>query len=226
MTSSMKPIAVATLVALMAAGPLRAQQTDSQVWTTTTVNVSLNDRVTLGAHGSVRFGDAAEGLSEIQLGTDLEAQTGRLMVGVGYSYVTRHARGALAGREHRLRQQVSAGIAPLAGGQLAGRLRLEERWRDDGHDMMLRLRPRLAWTRPIGPNGLAIRLVHESFLHLNRTDWGGAARYDRMRNQAALRRRFGTALTGELGYLNQYSFAGARRDEMVHALTTALTLGF
>jgi hypothetical protein len=219
-------LAAALLNAALAAAPAHAQQTDEQVWTTATANFSLGGGAKLGIHTVARFGDAAEGLSEVQLGSDVELGAGGFDLGAGYSYITRYSQGALTTREHRLRQQVSAGLGDLAGGQLAGRLRLEQRWRDDGEDIMLRLRPRLTWTRPIGPDGLALRLLHESFVHLNRTDWGGEARYDRMRNQIALRRRFGTGVTGELGYLNQYSFSGARRDEMVHALTAAFTFDF
>lgn len=220
-------VLAAVLAPVLAAFPARAQDIDGQVWTTATANFSLSRRSTLGAHAVVRYGDAAEGVSEVQLGTDVELEGARgLAIGAGYSYVARYSRGALTTREHRVRQQVSTGIATLAGGEVAGRLRLEQRWRDDGDDVMLRLRPRLTWTRPIGPDGLALRLLHESFLHLNPTDWGGEARYDRMRNQVALRRRFGSALAGELGYLNQYSFSGARRDEMIHALTAAITFDF
>ncbi|HEY0114323.1 MAG TPA: DUF2490 domain-containing protein [Allosphingosinicella sp.] len=213
----------AVLVGLAAAGPAAAQQDDAQLWTTITTEFSLSERVKLGVHSVVRLSDAADGVSEVQLGTDVELDAGGHSLGAGYSYVTRYAAGALSTREHRLRQQVGTDITSLAGGQIAGRLRLEQRWRDDGDDMMLRLRPRLTWTRPIGRGGLAVRLLHESFLHLNRTDWGGGARYDRMRNQIALRRRFG-ALTGEVGYLNQYSFAGA--GQMIHAATLGITVGF
>jgi hypothetical protein len=60
-------------------------------------------------------------------------------------------------------------------------------------------------------------------VQLNDTDWGGAARYSRMRNQLSLRRRLSEVMTGELGYLSQYSIADDGPDELVHALTFALS---
>jgi hypothetical protein len=214
------------LVALLAPAPAFAQVTDEQLWTTATVTFSISEKVKLGSEAEIRFSEAAQGPSEVEIGGDAELDTGGVTLGGGYFHVWSYNKGVLTNREHRLRQQVGTNLTRLAGGQLAGRLRLEERWRDDGDDMMLRLRPRLTWTRPIGPDRLAVRVLHESFVNLNRTDWGGEARYDRMRNQVALRRRFGSAVTGEFGYLHQYRFSGTKPDDIVHALTAAVTLGF
>jgi hypothetical protein len=47
-----------------------------------------------------------------------------------------------------------------------------------------------------------------------------------MRNSIALRRRLSPVITGEVGYLNQYIFAGDRPDEIDHALTLAATFRF
>jgi hypothetical protein len=209
-----------------AASAASAQESSGQLWTTTTVTAPLSERVDLSGHAVVRFSDEDEGVSQVQLGADLEAEVGGVKAGGGYSYVTDYDGGDLATREHRLRQQVSGDMGSLGSGTLAGRIRVEQRWRDDGEDMMVRLRPRMSWTRPIGANDLALRLIHESFVRLNDTDWGGEARYERMRNQVSLRRTFGDTLTGEAGYLNQYSFGGDEPDEVVHALTLALTIDF
>jgi hypothetical protein len=219
--------AAAALACCLAAAPAHAQDEDAQLWTTTTATFDLGDDTNFAAQLVARFSDAAGGVSELQMQADVEteAQEG-IKVGAGYSYVPRYDQGQLTSREHRIRQQVSARIGEVLGGRVDGRLRLEERWRDDGEDMMLRLRGRIMWTRPIGPDELALRVWHESFVQLNDTDWGGAARYSRMRNQVSLRRRLSETMTGELGYLNQYSIADGGPDELVHALTLALSFDF
>ena len=209
------------------AAPAKAQESDAQIWTRTTVNLPLSHDLTLGAHLIARAGDAADGFNQLQFGADLDLEAAEgIRVGVGYSYVPSFDQGRLTTREHRIRQQVSIGLGTLAGGDLAARLRLEQRWRDDGDDLKLRLRPRITWTRPLGPDGLALRLAHESLYNLNDTDWGEEARYDRMRNSIGLRRRIGPVVTAEAGYLNQYIFAGDRPDEVDHAFNIGLTFDF
>jgi hypothetical protein len=219
--------AAIALVAWATAAPAQAQDQDAQLWTTTTATFDLGDETSFSAQFVARFSDAAGGVSELQMQADVETEAREgVRVGGGYSYVPRYDQGRLTSREHRLRQQVSARLAEVLGGRVDGRLRLEERWRDDKDDMMLRLRGRIMWTRPIGPDELAVRVWHESFVQLNDTDWGGAARYSRMRNQVSLRRKLSEVMTGELGYLSQYSIAEAGPDELVHALTFALSFDF
>ncbi len=219
--------AAAAVACCYATAPAHAQDEDAQLWTSTTANFDLGADTPFSAQVVVRLSDEAEGPSELQFQGDVETEVGEgLQVGAGYSYVPRYDRGHLTSREHRTRQQVSAQLGEVLGGRLQSRVRLEQRWRDDGEDMMLRLRGRLMWTKPIGPKELSVRLWHESFVQLNDTDWGGQARYSRARNQLSLRRKLGEVLTGELGYLNQYSISDSGPDELVHALTVALTIDF
>lgn len=211
----------------LAATPAHAQDEDAQLWTTLTAEFDIGSDTKVAMQQVARFSDSAGGLSELQLQADVERKVqGGLSLGAGYSYVPRYERGSLTSREHRTRQQISHDLGKVAGGEIQGRARLEQRWRDDDEDMMLRLRGRLMWTKAIGPEELSVRLWHESFVQLNRTDWGGDARYSRLRNQASLRRKVGGIATGELGYLNQYSISESGPDELVHALTFALTFGF
>ncbi len=217
----------AVMACWCAATPAYAQDEEAQLWTATTANFDLGEDTSFSAQVVARFSDAAEGVSELQLQGDFEKEVrDGLRVGAGYSYVPRYDRGRLTSREHRTRQQVSTRLGEVLGGRVEGRIRLEQRWRDDGDDMMLRLRARLMWTRKIGPRDLSVRLWHESFAQLNDTDWGGDARYSRMRNQLSLRRKLGEAVTGELGYLNQYSLSDSGPDEVVHAITVATIFDF
>ena len=215
------------LAALLAAVPAHATEQTGQLWTTATVEFDLADDVAFAGQFVARFSDAADGVSELQYQADVSwrARPG-LELDVGYSYVPRYSGGEVTTREHRVRQQATLRLGQALGGRVEGRLRLEQRWRDDGDDTMLRLRTRLAWTRPIGPSNLAVRLWHESFVHLNDTDWGGEARWARARQQLSLRRNFGAALTGEIGYLNQYDVARSREDQLTHALSLSLTRSF
>jgi len=211
------------LLGCFPAAPAAAEDRDTQLWTQTNATVALG-KFNLGTQFIARAGDAANGFYQLQFGVDVEREIGGVTAGVGYSYVPSYEDGELTTREHRIRQQVSVPVGRLGRGEVAARLRLEQRWRDDGEDVKFRLRPRVTWTRPIGEKGLAVRLLHESFMNLNDTDWGQEARYDRMRNQVALRRDLAKGLTGEVGYLNQYIFQGDRPDEVDHALTFAITL--
>ncbi len=219
------PLAAAMLALLPA--PAWAQDEDSQLWLTTSADVPLGGDFTLATQFVARFSDKADGVSELQFSSDLEYETpGGTTLSGGYSYVPRYNQGNQITREHRTRQSVSAGLGSLLGGEVEGRVRLEQRWRSDGDDVMLRLRGRLTWTRPIGPSGLAVRLQHESFAHLNETDWGGDARFDRVRNALFLRRKFGDRITGEIGYLNQWGFVAGGPDQVIHAANLGLSFSF
>jgi hypothetical protein len=212
---------------ILTSTPAAAAEPDAQLWTQTTLEAGVGDGFTIGGHVIARFSDEEGGIVQAQYGVDADRRVaGGLRLGIGYSYVPSFEDGRVATREHRIRQQALVDLGEVAGGALAMRLRLEQRWRDDGDDLKLRFRPRVTWTRPVGPDGLAVRLMHESFYNVNETDWGGESRYDRMRNQVALRRDFGPVVTGEIGYLNQYRFGRGEEDTVDHALTLSLTFGF
>lgn len=217
----------AAVAAALVCAPAHAQDEDAQIWTATSADFALGGDFTLATQFVARFSDEADGVSELQLSGDLEWETsGGVTLSGGYSYVPRYNQGNQITREHRTRQSVSVGLGSVLGGDIEGRVRLEQRWRNDGDDMLLRLRGRLTWTRPVGPSGLAVRLQHESFAHLNETDWAGNARFDRVRNSAMLRRKFGERVTGEIGYLNQWSFVAAGPDDVIHAANVGLSFSF
>jgi len=209
---------------LMAPGAARAQVSDAQLWTSATASVPLADDLELSGGLSVRVSDTREGMYQLQFLGDLELDLGDdVAVGVGYSHIPNYSGGALVTSENRVRQQVSVRLGEVAGGRIGGRLRLEQRWRDDGEDLKFRLRPALTFVLPV-EGGTSLRLGHESFFNLNETDWGPDAGYDRMRNSVALRRGLAGGLTGEIGYLNQYIFGRDEPDEVDHVLTLALSL--
>ena len=215
------------VAAIACAAPALAAEPDPQLWTASTAEFDLGGDIGAAAQFVARFGDDANGPSELQYQADLgwEARPG-LAIDAGYSYVVRYQDSDVTTREHRVRQQVAVGLGEALGGKLEARARLEQRWRDDGDDTLHRLRTRLAWSRPIGRDGMSLRLWSEGFFHLNDSDWGREARFARVRSQVSLRRRFGDALTGEVGYLNQYDRSRGREDSFVHALSLAVSYGF
>jgi hypothetical protein len=162
------PLFILTGIAI--ATPARAEPTEAQLWINAIAEVALTEDIDLSLDLVARASDADDGIFQTQAGTDLNVDLGRgVRVGAGYSHVINYEGGRVDTREHRVRQQVAFPIGSLAGGRLTGRLRLEQRWRSDGEDLKLRLRPRIIWSRPIGPEQLSVRIAHESFYNLNDT---------------------------------------------------------
>lgn len=218
---------LAATVACVTPSYLAAQDHDAQLWPALNANLDLGGNATLQTQAVARFGDDAGGLYELEFQGDLDVAAGDgVRVGGGYVYLPAFNRGDVTSTEQRVRQHVTVRVGEVLGGRVEARLRLEQRWRDDGDDVAFRLRPYIVWTRPIGPDGLVLRLWHESFINLNDTDWGGQARYARSRNQVSLRRKLGAAVTGELGYVSQYDLSSTGPDRLIHALAAAVTFDF
>ena len=211
---------------LLIAAPAAAQEADSQLWTGGSASVDAGGGVELGIEGIARLSDADDGLYETELGGSAEvALGGGIALQAGYLRVTRHRGGRTISGENRTRVQLSATLGHFAGGTLSGRIRIEQRWRD-GTDIGLRLRPQLRFTRPLGSGGPALILYHESFLGLNRTDWGQRPGYERMRNFAGVSTPLAKGLALEAGYINQYGFGrGGARDTMDHVASFSISLG-
>lgn len=222
-------LTLAALAATIAATPAFAQQEDSQVWGTLAAKTMLDSRTELSFEVIGRGGDAANGLYEVELGGMLGRSIGHgIKIAAGYVRVPGYRNGNVTNIEDRLRQQIGADFGKLARGALTGRIRLEERFRNTGTDMGLRLRPLLRWTLPVAPGAKTkFVLQHESFITLNSTDWGQKSGYERMRNFAGITVPLAPKLDAEIGYLNQYSFGrGGARDKMDHVASLGLTLGF
>lgn len=216
----------APLLLACTAAPVSAQQQDLQLWTSTVAAVPLSDDWELSGGLLVRASELREGIYQLQFVGDVQHEVGDgVSIGAGYSYIPNYRAGERTRTENRIRQQVAFPVASVGGGRIAARVRLEQRWRDDGDDIKLRLRPALTYSLPIG-EGTSLRLGHESFLNLNATDWGPATGYDRVRHQVSVRHDLGGGLTGEAGYLNQYVFVGDDPEEMDHVLTLGVGYSF
>lgn len=221
--------ALTALPALFVAMPAMAQTDhDSQLWIAASASVPVADHLEAGLEGIMRFGDDADGLYEAEFGGSISYEIAKgIKLQAGFLRVPRYTRAGVRDIEDRPRQQISATTGFL-GGKLTGRLRLEERWRNTGDDMGLRLRPHIKYARPLRAGGKTqLVLSHESFFPLNTTDWGQHSGYERMRNFVGLTTPLVKHVAIEAGYLNQYSF-GRRtaHDKMDHVASLSLSLAF
>lgn len=209
-------------LSLLLASPAAAQQTDTQLWLQLngSFGIAPSWKVTLESIG--RFSDRAEGFSHAEAGLLVTHTTpGGVELSAGYRHVEDWDRGVRQPNEERLRQIV---LVPFGAG-FSGRLRFEQRFRDDGEEVGFRLRPRVGLELPLQGSGLKLFATSEHFVNFNDTAWGQNGGYERMRNAAGLSVSVGGKLRAEFGYLNQYRFGRAgMRDQMDHAAT--LTLSF
>jgi hypothetical protein len=203
-----------------------ATEHDGQLWIKLGVSAELADGIDLELETNQRFSEDRDGHYESQylavVGVEI-AEGVTLTAGV--NRVLSLSESHVLNTEWRPRQQVSFPIAPLGRGRLAGRVRLEQRFRSDGDDVGHRVRPKISYTLPLRDR-VAIKFAHESYLNLNTTDFGQEAGYERMRNSVALTFPIGGSVEAEFGYLSQHRFNGDDPDLIEHVLTTGLSVAF
>lgn len=172
-----------------------------------------------------RHGDATDGLYQRVLSGMVGYRLSRdLSLWAGYVDSRNYEDGRLTVLEHRLRQDIRAVVARPGKGEVAVRLRAEERWRDATPGTGWRVRLQARYARPfVGPTRVFVS--HESFVNLDSTQWGQRAGWERMRNAVGLQIPLSTAVRVEAGYLNQF----VRRpgaDEDAHVGTLNLHFGW
>lgn len=216
------------LLALLTASPATAHAANPEIWATVGADGALSDTIGWEAELIGRFGDDQGGLYEIEAGAYLDAEVSdAVSVSGGYAYVPNYEDGDLTSREHRLRQQVDWTVGKIAGGDVALRGRLEQRFRDDGDDTGWRMRARVAWSLPLaGEDGPSLNLWHESSWGLNDTDWGQFAGYNRSRSLAGVEFDLSETLSLEAGYIHQLTLSESGPDETAHVLSLSLGASF
>jgi hypothetical protein len=204
-----KCISIALIVVAAAAlpAPALAATSDSQIWTNGSVTVKLSDRWRLQEEGTVRFSDKRNGLYELESNTLLGYRLSKMTtVWAGYTHNPQYAAGDFTVMEHRAREQVTFdGFAKIGAGKLNGRIRFEQRWRENVDGTGWRLRPYLKYSLPIAGK-TALNLSTEPFFNLNTTPFQKRTGLDRVRNLVTLSTPLTKTLTGELGYMNQHGF--------------------
>lgn len=219
------PFILAMLVGISAT-PARAQDQDAQLWVKLAASVDLVDDLALKLEMNQRFSDDRNGLYESQYLAALAYKLGNgVTLTGGLNRVVASSNGNVTNTEWRPRQQISFPISKIGPGKLAGRVRLEQRFRSDGDDVGHRVRPEISYALPLRKS-VDLQFAHEDYFNLNDTDFGQDAGHERMRNSATLAVAVSKTVKAEVGYMNQYRFNGNDRDLMEHALTTGLSASF
>lgn len=214
---------VMTLVLLGLASPATAQDHDEQLWFELGSEFSLGEGVALSLETNQRLSDADRGLTESQYlaQIDIVLAEGVTLSG-GVNRVIAVDAGQIDNTEWRPRQQIDFDVVDLGAATLEGRLRIEQRFRDDGDEVGHRIRPRLVYSLPISRK-LKLAIGHESYFNLNTTDFGQQAGHERMRNYVSVSFPIADHVGMSVGYLNQYRFNGGEQDVMQHAITLSLS---
>ena len=211
-----------TLLAGFATAPALAVDHDSQLWLKAAAKFDLGSDFDLLLETNQRFSSDRDGLYESQylLGLAYEIADGITLTG-GVNRVVGLRDGRVSSTEWRPRQQIAFPIAKLGPGDLGGRHRLEQRFRDNVDETGHRLRPQIAYEFPLSEK-VDIELAHESYFNLNSTPFQDSG-HERMRNSLSLSFPLAESLKGSLGYLNQYRFNQGEPDLMEHALTLGIS---
>lgn len=196
-------------VALLActAAPAQARTTqDEQGWLNLTAMGSIKDELVYFAEVQPRIGDGASRLDQLLLrGAVGWKLSPKVTLYQGYAHIVVPREGRRDVNEERSFQQLNWTIGHPLGGELWSRTRLEQRWRNDGRDMGLRLREMLRFEKPLKAGSDAVNALAwgEAFVALNDTDWGARSGFDQMRSFVGLELGLPGASTAEVGYLNQ-----------------------
>lgn len=197
---------------------------DTAYWQNLNVNVKVSGTVRVSSETSLRSSDG-RGFYQFQEVVMLGYKPGKdITVWAGYVHSPLYSHGDFIAMERRFRQQVNVdNLAKIGPVKINGRVRLEQRWRDNVAGTGWRLRPSLRASVPIAGK---VNLVvgHEGFLNLNTTAFQNRGGLERMRNSATLSVPLGRSITFEAGYMNQHAFVRGGPDNVDHVLTTALSL--
>ena len=218
--------AAALILVVTVAGPAHATD-DEQLWTTASATVKLADKWRLSQEVTARFSDTRKGLYEIESNTLLGFKvTDTVTLWAGYTHDPQYAGGDFTVLERRAREQITVdNFAKIGRGKLSGRLRMEQRWRENIDGTGWRARPYLKFSMPFREGKkTALVLSSEAFINLNTTSFQKAEGLDRMRNLIAISTPLTKTMTLEAGYLNQHGFVRNGEDTSDHVASLSLSL--
>lgn len=210
-----KVAAVAALGTVGLLTPAAAMASDSQIWTGGSVTVKLSDKWNLSQDLTARFSDNKHGLYELEANTLVGYQLSKTVsLWAGYDHDPQYSGGHFSIMEHRLVEHVvSSNLGKLGSGQLSGRVRLEQRWRDGQNGTGWRLRPYLRYTLPFrSQSKVELTLSEEAFFDLNTTSFQSGHGLERLRSLVAITTPIGKHLSADIGYMNQHGFVPHGRD--------------
>jgi hypothetical protein len=213
---------------LVAFAPVaHADDDDFQTWQQVIAGTKLSN----GAFGALevqsRFTDDSSHLGQYlirpSIGFTLFDQT---VFSLGYAYVRTSPETGADTYENRPWQQLAFPIAAVKDTfTLSNRTRFEQRLRNDGDDVGLRLRQQIRLAVPLGSAGWQAIGWSEVFFNLNSTDWGVQSGLDRWRNFVGVNIPLRNGVVFEPGYLNQFVNRSAG-DQIDHVLSATLNVSF
>lgn len=195
--------------------PGTAWARDGEVWTTTGASGSIGGNWRVSVDGIARFDRDGlyEWVTSGSLGYRIDDHA---TVWAGYVYKTAYANGG-SSNEQRFREDlVLEDVARIGPIRVGGRLRAEEKWRDNAPGLGWRVRPQVRLTLPLKKDGPALVAGVEPFFNLG----GGAgqrAGYDRIRETLGVQVPVAKGVRLDAGYVRQWT-RGA-------GITDAATLG-
>jgi hypothetical protein len=218
-------LSLAILASAFIPAPASAAKSDSQVWTTAGVNVKLSDKWRFSSDVVARFSDNRNGLYEIESSTLLGYRISKkVTLWAGYVHDPLYSSGDHTVTEHRAREQVTFdNLAHLGSGTLSARMRLEQRWRDGVDGTGWRMRPYLKYALPL-KGKVNLNFSTEPFVNFNTTSFQKTHGFDRMRNLVTISGPLAKNLTGEAGYMNQYTFVRDGEDTSDNIAYFAISL--
>lgn len=227
--------ALGSLAAFAALVPLpAAAQTehDAQGWLNVTVQGPIKDRLIYFAEVQPRLGSDLSRLDALLLRPAIGWRVSdRVSVYQGYVRVITPVDGGRDRAEHRPFQQLTWTLPYGRGalgtrGELQSRTRLEQRWRNDGNRMGLRLREMVRGEWALAADGTGVRAMAsaELFWALRDTDWGNRAGFDQLRTFGGVELPLFGRSTAEVGYLNQLIDQPGPARRMNHAAVVNIFL--
>jgi hypothetical protein len=214
---------LALLAPFAAAWPAAVLAEDRQGWSAVFFSgpVTEGSRLLAWFDGHARFGQDGEQLDTTILRPGVGWRVGpKLDLWVGYARIDSPRPGADV-EEDRTWQQASFPIGEFGGGRLAGRTRLEQRFRDTGDDTGWRLRQFFRFARPLASDPrFGLLLSTEVFIGLGDADWGQRSGFDQNRAVFGGYYQPSPSWRIEAGYMHQYiRVAGASADRTNHNLS-------
>jgi hypothetical protein len=229
MTRLRNPSLVTLVVLFLAwsSGHSVATDDDFQAWQQLNATKKIEDGITATLEVQPRFTEDASRLGQLLIrpyvGFTLFDQT---VLSLGYAYVRTSPSNGPVTHEHRPWQQLAFPILSRPGlFTLSSRSRFEQRYREDGDEIGLRLRQQLRLMLPIAGTDWQAVAWSEAFFHLNDTDWGAEAGLDRWRNFAGVSIPVGEGVTLEPGYMNQF-VNQTTIDQVDHIVSVTLNMNF
>ena len=193
---------------------------DGQGWINVTVQGPVKDRLIYFAEVQPRFGGDLSRLDTLLLRPAIGWQVSkRVAIYQGYARVISPVAGGRDRAEHRPFQQVTWTLPLTSRAEFQSRTRLEQRWRNDGSEMGLRLREFVRGEVAFSPTGKGVRALvsAEAFVALKDTDWGNRAGFDQLRTFGGVEVPLKGRTTAEIGYLNQFINQPGQAWRMNHA---------